>query len=248
MEDKNNNTKNIIIILTAVVIALAVIFGAVGYNNYKKTQPASTDLTADKTADSEEPEDNETSEGKDDTDEDSDENSNEEKKTSEPDSDITRFYGGTYLIGEEMQAGEYVLEPDTYEGSFEVVSDLSGDSGTLISSGSYNVRIYLTVEEGQYLKFDGVAIPADEADALIPKDSIYQHTGMYLVGKDIQPGEYLAKIDTEDGSDGYVEITDDSTWSGQSVLQAIIVEEDMNITLEEGTYVRLVGVKLREPY
>ncbi|MCC8098401.1 MAG: hypothetical protein LIO44_07640 [Eubacterium sp.] len=244
MEDKSNSKKNIIIILGAVVIALVIIIGAVGYNSHRKTQPASTNSTAEEAADSDELE-NEVSDGEGDEE---GEEAGEEKKASEPEKDVTRYYGGTYLIGEEMQAGEYVLEPNTYEGSFEVVSDLSGDSGTLISSGSYNVRIYLTVYESQYLKFDGVAIPADEADALIPKDSIYQHTGMYLVGKDIQPGEYLAKLDTGDGSDGYVEITDDSTWSGNSVLQAIIVEEDMNITLEEGTYVRLVGVKLREPY
>ncbi|MCD7904110.1 MAG: hypothetical protein LUG24_00685 [Clostridiales bacterium] len=238
------STKNIIIIIIAVIAAIAIIFGAAAYNGHKDSQPINAEAEAEETGGEEEIEGIEVI-----TDDETEEDSEEEEQTaSEPEPEITRYYGGTYLIGEEMQAGEYVLGPNTQEGSFEIVSDLSGEKSSLIAGGSYNVRVYVTVEEGQYLKFDGVAVAAEDAEAYIPKDSIYQHTGMYLVGKDIQPKQYLAKLDTEDGSEGYIEVTRDSKWSEDSVLEQYTVEEDMTISLNEDTYVRVVGVKLREPY
>ncbi|MCD8090545.1 MAG: hypothetical protein LUD81_08010, partial [Clostridiales bacterium] len=239
----NNTTKNIIIILIGVVVALAVIFGAVAYTKLEKNEPVSTELeqTDDTEQAGEEAEETEESE------EDSEEEEPEEAVQAEPEKEVTKFYGGTYFIGEEMTAGEYVIEPNYPEGYFEITSDLSAAPSSLVASGTYNVRTYVSVTTGQYLKFDGVAIPVEEADPHIPKDGIYQHEAMYLVGFDIQPGDYRAKLDTGDGSEGYVEIRRNSSWAEGSVIKTIPVEDEVEISLDEDTYVNLVGVKLTDP-
>ncbi len=230
---EKNTTKNIIIILIGVVIALAVIYGAVAYTKYEKTEPVSAE--AENGAVEEENE-NEAQE------EEPEEEEPEEDEAAEPEKEITKYSGGTYLIGEDIPSGEYVIEPNFPEGSFEITSDLSGEPESLIAGGTYNVRTYVTVSDGQYLKFDGAAFPIEEAEAHIPKDGVYRCEGMYLVGFDIQPGDYSAAPETE----GFIEIREDSTWSEDSVIQSIPVSEESEISLEDDTYVRLSGVNLTE--
>lgn len=75
---------------------------------------------------------------------------------------------------------------------FEVTGDARGDD--CIASQSVETFAYVEVEEGQYLDLSGsFAVPEDEKlpyDA--EKEGVYG-PGVYLVGYDIDPGEYKAK-------------------------------------------------------
>lgn len=249
--NEEKKTKNIMAIcIIAVIIALIIAAAAVLYSRTEHTSadPQTTD------------DENEIIEGIEEIDlgEEDEEYEDTQENESEPQKETTKYYGGTYfIIGTdnpaegEMPEGEYVLQPDYPEGGFELVTDLSGDPDTLITSGTYNVRTYVTVSEGQYLKFDGVAIPIEEAEAYIPKIGYYDPQAMYKVGFDIQPGEYAVRLaysdEQVDFPTGTITILRTSTGSESSIISEITVEENTKIELEENTYVKIDGVTLSEP-
>ncbi|MCD7854753.1 MAG: hypothetical protein LUG66_03945 [Clostridiales bacterium] len=248
-EDKK--TKQVMIICIAVVIAAVIIAaGAVFYN---KTKPANSETASEEPVSStetgieeigdEEPDENEAAE---------DENEPQEQKQ------VTKYYGGLYYITGsdtpdegELTEGEYVLQPDSLEGYFELVSDLSTDPSAVITSGTYNVRTYVTVSEGQYLKFDGVAIPIEEAEAYIPKNGYYDPQAMYKVGFDIQPGEYAVRMEYvdegEEAPEGKITLLSSSSGTEGSLISEEEIEENTKVNIEDCAYVKIQGVTLSEP-
>lgn len=143
------------------------------------------------------------------------------------------------------------MQPDSLEGYFELVSDLSTDPSAVITSGTYNVRTYVTVSEGQYLKFDGVAIPIEEAEAYIPKNGYYDPQAMYKVGFDIQPGEYAVRMEYvdegEEAPEGKITLLSSSSGTEGSLISEEEIEENTKVNIEDCAYVKIQGVTLSEP-
>ena len=151
------------------------------------------------------------------------------------------YAAGSYVIGQDMPAGEYAI----FTSDDSTDSTYSYCSLTLYKDESDERRIaelrfqhhgLITLYNGQHLVLsDGWAIAAEEAD-ILPGVS-----GMYKVGRDMEPGTYqLMALTSEGGSwalyndvryyydyiDGYGRFVDPTV-----------------ITVEEGQYLELTDVR-----
>ncbi|RGU89875.1 hypothetical protein DWW31_18110 [Clostridium sp. AF15-17LB] len=157
---------------------------------------------------------------------------NDLKESSEQtESKTTTYQGGMYKIGSDMSAGEYLISGQGY---FELTSDSTGNLESIITNDNYKNRAYITVQEGQYLKFDGIATPVEEAEAYKVVGGTYPE-GTYMVGKDIPAGEY--KISSQ--GDGYYEVSTNSSGSMDAIVTNENFSGDVYLTVSEGQYLKL---------
>ena len=236
--------KTFIIIGVAVVIAALIVAYFAFFSN--GTKPASTDPSASEGV-SEQATDSLISEENDGAD-DSEEETEEEPETEETDDGITRYESGLYEVGKDIPAGEYAIEPTVQYGYMEVVSDLSGEYDSLITSAEYWGRHYVTVSDGQYLKFEGIAVAAEDAEPREPKNNTYRN-GMYLVGKYIPAGDYTVTPDSDpDYKDLYYGVVSDSTGSEDSVIKEgyLMEDEKVDVSLKDGQYIKLWGCRITD--
>ncbi len=137
---------------------------------------------------------------------------------------------GTYLVGKDISAGEYVLVPQDSFCYFSVNKDANGNH--IINNGVFDYPRYVTVNSGVYLEVDGARIyPIDKAPQIV------QPTGKYVghlkVGKDIAPGTYLVKA--ESGVMGYYAVTNEY----DDIYTNDIFYNQAYVTVKAGQYLEL---------
>ena len=162
-------------------------------------------------------------------------------ESSEPPENSDIWPAGTYLTGTDLPAGTYLIEQDTgmFPGKVLLTSDDSGSlSSVLDDIGFYN-RLYLTIREGEYVQFEGTACPADAAPPYIADDDTYP-SGMYLVGKDLEPGVYEISS-SRTGTAGSYSISADARGNMSSFYQRTTISEPVMQVLEDGQYITLNG-------
>lgn len=159
------------------------------------------------------------------------------------------YKSGMYKVGQDIPAGEYKLySTGSFTGLsyFEVAKDSTGTLQSIIANDNFYSFTYVTVKDGQYLKFtDARAVPVDRAKPSGPENGKYS-SGMYKVGFDIPPGEY--QFFPEDESTigyGYYEITSSSSHSLEDIISNENFEAPRYITLKEGQYVNLSEAYIR---
>ncbi|WP_297994637.1 hypothetical protein [uncultured Clostridium sp.] len=156
----------------------------------------------------------------------------------------TKIKAGTYKIGTDLPAGEYVFFATTGMGYLEVSSDSTGSLNSIISNDNVTGHTYITVNEGEYLKLrGGEAYAVSEAPSLTPKDGVYKD-GTYIVGKDIPSGEYKVTVNSNMGM-GYIEVSSDSRGVLNSIITNDNIMEDSYITVQDGQYLKLSGAEIR---
>ncbi|WP_394860808.1 hypothetical protein [Mediterraneibacter gnavus] len=64
-----------------------------------------------------------------------------------------------YLVGKDIPAGEYKVSAAN-GGYYEVTANSTGDLGTIIANDNFEGEVYLTVQDGQYLKLSRAQIVA----------------------------------------------------------------------------------------
>lgn len=171
-----------------------------------------------------------------------------EQRETESEPSVTTYGAGMYKVGDDIPAGEYLIEANTstLPAYIEVSSDSSGTIDSIITNDNFYNRICITVSDGQYLQFsDGIATPATEAKPYQASNRLYP-AGMYLVGKDIEAGEY--KISVEDGSItgfGYYEVSSNSLGILDSIITNNNIQNDTYQTLADGQYITLSGTYIQ---
>lgn len=165
--------------------------------------------------------------------------------TSAPEPDIW-IKGGTYKVGADIDAGEYLVVATGRNCYIEVDKDSKGTFDSIISNENTSTRVYFTLLDGQYFKVQGgIFAKAEDVAPFEPENSIYEQ-GMYLVGKDIPAGEY--KITANDAF-CYIEIDKDS----YNIFNSIISNENLSlgestyITISEGQYIKFRGGQIILP-
>lgn len=154
-----------------------------------------------------------------------------------------QYAAGMYKIGTDMPSGTYLVTGDT--GYVEVSSDASGELDSVLTNDTFSKRTYITVSDGQYLQFDGIATPVDDAPAYEAEDGYYPE-GKYLVGKDIPAGEYnISVTDNNDLDYGYVEIASDASGSVDSIISSENIETNVYRTVEDGQFLKMVGAEIK---
>lgn len=165
-------------------------------------------------------------------------NSKEENKVEEEKS--TKIKAGTYKVGADIPAGEYVVIAKK-SGYIEVTADSTGEFSSIISNDNIKGNAYITVNDGEYLKIkNGEAYPVADAPSVVPEDGVYKD-GMYLVGKDIEAGEYKVTLKS---SMGYIEVNSNSSGTFDAIISNDNLTEDSYITIQDGQYLKLRGVEI----
>lgn len=97
------------------------------------------------------------------------------------------FPSGTYLVGEEIPAGEYILVSESSETDHLFYAGIYADreKEQEISGGWNEFSVIMQLEEGTYLSFSW-ANCYDVTKKNVPNDPT-KHPGMFCVGRDIEP-------------------------------------------------------------
>ena len=148
---------------------------------------------------------------------------------------------GTYKVGEEIDAGEYLVIADSM-----TYVESSKDSTGSLESIIFNLNLYsgahsyVTLNDGEYFKLQGgKAYPVAEAPSIQPDDGIYRN-GMYKVGEDIPAGEYKVQLDDSAVKGmGYIEVSTNSRHDLGSIVTNDNPQADTYITVKDGQYLTL---------
>lgn len=148
---------------------------------------------------------------------------------------------GTYKVGTDLPAGEYlVLCISQIPGYFGVYAD--ANKSDIIHNNNFEVNSYVTVEDGDYFEASrSLIISVEEFNKyyhIVSRES----GAMLKVGIDIEPGEY--KLICEDGEDGYYSILSDSRQG--DIIANDIFENSTYVSISNGQYLELSRCHIEE--
>ncbi|OZU90551.1 hypothetical protein CIL03_05245 [Virgibacillus indicus] len=172
--------------------------------------------------------------------------SEEESAETEAEDESNKIEAGTYKVGEDIPAGEYLVFASGM-GYIENSSDSTGAIDSIIFNDNLlnGAHSYVTLNEGNYFKLQGAEMyPVEEAPSVVPEDGIYAD-GMYKVGQDIPAGEYKIILDSSIGM-GYYEVSKDSSHQLTSIVTNENVQADTYLTISEGQFIKLQDVKIEK--
>jgi fibronectin type 3 domain-containing protein len=150
-----------------------------------------------------------------------------------------------YKVGRDIPAGTYVLyESDpVFFGEVQVRKDSYNKYPSIVGQDFFVGRIYVTVQNGQYLSFRGdIGYPLTKAPALDTSSGTLID-GMYLVGKDIPAGTYsIVSYNTYSGyAGGYYVVYSNSTHSIAAIIQKGDLTVNRDVTVANGQYLFIFG-------
>ncbi|MGN0612894.1 MAG: hypothetical protein ACI4JB_03260 [Porcipelethomonas sp.] len=164
-----------------------------------------------------------------------------------------RWPSGTYKIGEDIPEGTYLMITD---GSGRelfpagIYSDSEASDGSNLSSDTWaSFSRYVTLKEPGYLDFSGANVY--ELKKNDPVNDPHEHSGMFLVGRDIEPGTYVLTFDKHYSDfDSRADYAKYSIYSDVDMVAPVVkeqgdFEEGMEITLQEGDYLKLEECVIR---
>lgn len=174
---------------------------------------------------------------------DKDNSSTANKDDKKDDKKDAKIKAGTYKIGTDLPAGEYIFFAKGM-GYLECSSDSTGKLESIVFNQNVQGHSYLTVNDGEYLKIQGGDMyPVADAPSVIPEDGLYKD-GMYKVGQDIPAGEY--KIILKSSMMGYYEVANDSRHGLLSIVTNENVQADTYLTVQDGQYLKITGVEIQK--
>lgn len=149
---------------------------------------------------------------------------------------------GTYFVGSEIEAGEYLITDSYYGITPHILNDLQKNGDIDVADGAAK-RTYIKVRDGQCLRFSGKAISAKQAP--VYSETTYE-TGMYKVGKDIAAGEYLV-LEAKKSYTPKIEVFTDVQADAFRPAYTMYLEngEMKKIRIKKGEYLKLSDSMIR---
>lgn len=159
------------------------------------------------------------------------------------------FSSGTYLVGEEIPAGEYAVISESGEADHLFYAGVYADQEKEqeISGEWHEYSAIVQLEEGTYFSFSW-ANCYDMTKNTIPNDPT-KHPGMFCVGRDIEPGTYTICPYEKENHDLYPTY---AVYTSLGSVAPVIAEsgslydpsdstllDAVTLTLEEGQYLKL---------
>ena len=153
---------------------------------------------------------------------------------------------GSYRVGEDVPAGDYIIYADDYMGidteshftsggDFEVRESTSADANLVLYDG-VDTFAFVTITDGQYLKLDRCSLYLIE---YTDKIDITKEGG-FRVGTDIPAGEYKVVEDEDDEVLSYPVI---SVYSSYASMTDLVTCQDVSgsgyIEVQDGQYLVL---------
>ena len=157
-------------------------------------------------------------------------------------SDERVYVAGSYLIGRDIPAGDYVLveEDDAVFASVIVREGVTEDSG-LVAHHLVNRQAAVRFTEGKWLTLtEARAYPL----ALAPKaQDGNAGEGGYVVGVTLSAGTYTVLLNDKAPLSSY-SVYDGVLGSGEQLLKFEVIREATDINLNPGEYLELSGCRL----
>lgn len=159
------------------------------------------------------------------------------------------FSSGTYLVGEEIPAGEYVLISESPNANHQFYAGIYADREEEQEiSGDWNeFSTIVQLEEGTYFSFSWSTC-YDVMKKDVPNDPT-KHPGMFCVGRDIEPGTYTIVPYLDEPYDphpSYAVYTELGSVAPMTAASGILYDpsnskllDGVEVTLEEGQYLDL---------
>lgn len=159
------------------------------------------------------------------------------------------FSSGTYLVGEEIPAGEYVLISESPNANHRFYAGIYADREEEQKiSGDWNeFSTIVQLEEGTYFSFSWSTC-YDVTKKDVPNDPT-KHPGMFCVGRDIEPGTYTIVPYLDEPHDphpSYAVYTELGSVAPMTAASGIVYDpsnskllDGVEVTLEEGQYLDL---------
>lgn len=140
---------------------------------------------------------------------------------------------GTYKVGTEIGAGEYVLLCNSaYSAYYAIKSDSTGDYGNIIANDNFNYNSIITVSDGQYLELKRCTLsPISEITQID-----FTKGNMFKVGYHIPAGEY--KLQAGDSSGYYAVLKNPNSEIGDIITNDNF-EGQAYVTVRNGQYLEL---------
>ncbi|BCN29601.1 hypothetical protein [Anaeromicropila herbilytica] len=242
MKKKNKNILNRKIILNTIVIVaslsiiLLLVWITVGKSNENSKSITASDTSASlsPTVRKAQPQNESSKE--------TDKNLTKKESPTQNPTEVTNYYDGLYKVGTDIPAGEYVIISSDGANAHMILSKTASDSmGDIILDETFSNNTIATIEDGTFLTLKGAyARPISENIELdTTKD------GMYKVGLHIPAGKYTLINNGNVEGYAYVEITKDSLHNTDSILSTYTIDKDLEVTLEEGQYIKLIGARIK---
>ena len=148
---------------------------------------------------------------------------------------------GMYKVGQDIPSGDYILFGNSDFSYFTLYKDSTGGLDSTLGIEFIKGHLYITLEEGDYFELTKAeAYPANASPSTAPIGN--PTSGMYLVGKDIPPGEYVV---SGDSNLSYFTVYADVTYKGFDGIHTIeFIDGNKYITLFEGQYISLNDAEL----
>ena len=137
--------------------------------------------------------------------------------TNQTENTTTGYKSGTYKVGTDMPAGEYVLTNTSKDGYVQISSDSSGQI------------------DSEYVKL-GNGVTATPIDEFNTSEMPSLLEGTYKVGRDLPAGEYQV---TTSGGSGYWERSSGAVSSDSEILANENFQNSTYVTVNEGEYLKL---------
>lgn len=147
-----------------------------------------------------------------------------------PENNPTEYKEGQYKIGSDMPAGVYVLYQQDYSwmSYFAITSDANGKD--ILENDNFENRSVIEVIDGEFLEIKRCsAFPLEEDPGFGTVNGCIL-AGSYIIGRDIDPGEY--KVEADAGEMAYICIYTDTRRS--KIHANDNFEGSRYVALEEG--------------
>lgn len=146
-----------------------------------------------------------------------------------------KYLSGIYKIGRDIPAGEYILRQTGEYARFGLVPDANIRGNYDDLRGRVKNFSYVTLKEGSYLRLDRCTLEAVTDKPIVnPSGEVYPQ-GMYLVGKDLPEGEYLAR---PLANSSYIYFYNSSAYpSSPSKTITLRKNKETLVVLKQGQYV-----------
>lgn len=155
---------------------------------------------------------------------------------------LQSYDSGSYLIGQDIPAGDYLLvENDNAVFPSVVVREGVNEDSGLVSHHLINRQAVMRLEEGRWLTLtDASACPL--AQATMTESEVVDEGG-YLVGATLAAGEYRVSLIERAPLSSY-SVYDGVLGSGEQLLKFEVIRETVELSLNDGEYVELSGCRL----
>jgi hypothetical protein len=158
------------------------------------------------------------------------------------------YKDGMYKVGTDIMPGLYKVEVNGSLGMGYV--ERSKDASMTLDSILANILLtgdgYAEIKDTDaFVKVTGAILTPFDISTAVPSFVSEYEDGLYLVGIDIEPGEY--KVDVADTASkmGYVERLSDVSYNFDSIISNSIIQNQAYVTIDATDFaIRLQGVKL----